>query len=345
MKNILWITPGFAADENDSRCIPPLQLLARQLEQSNSVSLTIIALHYPFKKKPYIWHGIQIYPCFQSGPFQRFKIWRKAIQYIWKICKEKDISVIHSFWLSDAAMLSQWTKLWHKKPHWVTFMGQDVRGGNRYLHLMPVCKMSTIAVSPFQDQVLDKNKGCKSNQIIPWGIDPSEFRFEHSEKVIDVLGVGNLTTLKDYQTFIQLLSNAKSIKPDLTAVLIGDGLERKKLEDLANALDLGDNLKFTGYLSRDEVLKYMARSKVLLHTSTYESFGYVFLEALASGMLIVSRPVGIAKESNYWYVGNDIEELGRALLLAIENYKTSDPVFPYLISATLASYLQVYERA
>lgn len=57
---VLWITPGFASDESDSTCIPPLQDLARALQEQN-IELTIIALDYPFNRKEYHWHGIRVY--------------------------------------------------------------------------------------------------------------------------------------------------------------------------------------------------------------------------------------------------------------------------------------------
>ena len=56
----------------------------------------------------------------------------------------------------------------------------------------------------------------------------------------------------------------------------------------------------------------MSQSNILLHTSTYESFGFVFLEALHSGMHIVSYDVGLAKMSKYWKVCNSKTKLVEA---------------------------------
>lgn len=53
---------------------------------------------------------------------------------------------------------------------------------------------------------------------------------------------------------------------------------------------------------RAEMLKLMARSRVLVHPSRYESQGYVFLEALMQGMSVVSYPVSIASPSERWSV-------------------------------------------
>jgi hypothetical protein len=58
---ILWITPGFASNESDFNCIPPLQLLARALSDQG-VDLQILALNFPHNSKRYFWHGIPVYP-------------------------------------------------------------------------------------------------------------------------------------------------------------------------------------------------------------------------------------------------------------------------------------------
>ena len=59
---VLWITPGFAADESDLNCIPPQQLLAQELLR-RGVDLHIITLEYPFRNEPYRWHGATVYTC------------------------------------------------------------------------------------------------------------------------------------------------------------------------------------------------------------------------------------------------------------------------------------------
>ena len=53
-----------------------------------------------------------------------------------------------------------------------------------------------------------------------------------------------------------------------------------------------DNIQLLGKLSRRQVMNYMAQSKILLHTSSHESQGYMFMEALYCGMTVVSFDVG-----------------------------------------------------
>ena len=344
MKNILWLTPGFAANEKDSRCIPPMQLLAKALQASGQVQLHIIALHYPYLKEPYKWHGISVYPCYQSGKFGRLQIWRRAFRYVRQIRREHQIDMLHSFWLTDAALLGHWLSRLYRLPHWVTLMGQDARRSNQYLRFFPIPKMNTITLSPFHDDQFFSTTGHRATKLIPWGIPPVEQSSPQEKRTIDLLGVGNLIPLKDYATFIRLVVLWKKQQPDIRAVLVGDGPERARLEQLARELGVSEQIAFKGYLPRAEVLALMQQSKILLHPSTYESFGLVFLEALACGMQIVSRSVGIAAKASYWHLGEEEPGLYLGLEQAILSYKQPEVRLPFSLFDNVRSYIDLYEN-
>lgn len=345
MKQILWLTPGFAADENDSRCIPPLQLLAKGLQESAEVKIRIIALHYPYKKEPFFWNGIKVFPCYQTGLMSRIKIWLQVIRYFRQIIQTGQIDVVHSFWLTDAALIGHWLSAYYQLPHWVTLMGQDARPSNRYLRFFPLKKMNTVALSGFHNDQLQQTTGYAAKRIIPWGMEPIKVP-EHSEsRPIDILGVGNLIPLKDYETFVRLVAKYKKSHPEFRAVLIGDGTERSRLEALAKELQVSDQLEFKGYLERAEVLELMQQSKVLLHPSTYESFGFVFLEALACGMKIVSRRVGITAPESYWQIGDDITSLFVALEQVLLSFDQPKIHLPLSLFDNIRAYIDLYHRS
>jgi glycosyltransferase involved in cell wall biosynthesis len=115
-----------------------------------------------------------------------------------------------------------------------------------------------------------KNYGIKPGSVIPAGINPAEFKMPGRIRPIDILSVGSLIPLKQYSLFVEILSMVKQYKPDVHAVLCGKGPEESVLRELICQYDLQDNIVLTGELPHEEVLEFMTKSKIFLHTSSYE---------------------------------------------------------------------------
>jgi len=128
------------------------------------------------------------------------------------------------------------------------------------------------------------------------------------------------------------------------AVLVGEGSERGNLEALAKKLNAEKLFTFAGALSREETIALMKRSKILLHASRYESFGYVFAEALAAGMKIVSYPVGCAAASPRWQLAQKKEDLPEAVHRFLEESFRAEPEVPFTMGDTAAAYISVYRE-
>ena len=78
--------------------------------------------------------------------------------------------------------------------------------------------------------------------------------------------------------------------PNTKFVLIGDGVERPKLEDMAVRMGLGDAIVFLG--SRKDVPELLASSDLFVLPSWAEGLPNSVLEAMASGLPIVATHVG-----------------------------------------------------
>ncbi len=105
----------------------------------------------------------------------------------------------------------------------------------------------------------------------------------------DFLFVGRLIPEKGVDFLLRALAVLKAEIPDFRAVIVGDGPERGKLENLSRELGLNENVLFTGFL-RDyaDVIALMKSSKVFTFPSRREGFGMVVLEAMASGLPVVT---------------------------------------------------------
>ncbi|WP_297494956.1 glycosyltransferase family 4 protein [Thermococcus sp.] len=161
--------------------------------------------------------------------------------------------------------------------------------------------------------------------LVPNGIDINLIRsVKPAELKSDFIFVGRLIPEKGVDFLLTSLALLKGEFPDFRAIIVGDGPERRKLELLARELGIKKNVIFTGFLEdyRD-VLSLMKASKVFAFPSRREGFGLVVMEAMASGIPVVTveHPMNASKylvESgkNGFIVDNSPKAFAQALLRA-----------------------------
>ncbi len=89
---------------------------------------------------------------------------------------------------------------------------------------------------------------------------------------------------------------------DFRYTIVGDGHDRARLEMLAGELQLGERVRFTGFVNQAELLDHYAHSDLMVLASSltrdsHEGFGIVYLEAAASGVPSLAARVGGAAEA------------------------------------------------
>lgn len=316
-KHILILIPGFASDETDSSCIPPVQDFLKAYKSIYEKDIiTIISFQYPYTKNKNSWHGINVWNAGgRNKKLLKPFVWQRVKRYFKLIHEKEKVSIIHAFWLGECAYIGKQLADQYQIPFFITLMGQDVLKKNKYLSKSLFKNTPTIALSKNHAEIYYANSGKKATTLIPWGINLNEKK--HEKKIYDIIGVGSLNKLKNYNLFINLIHEIRKIKPDMKALLIGDGDEKIALEQQIKRLELDKNITLLGQIKREEVLEFMNKSKILLHTSSYESFGYVFVEALSRGNIIVSLNVGCATPSTNWLVAENNEGLLKLVIKAL----------------------------
>jgi glycosyltransferase involved in cell wall biosynthesis len=93
---------------------------------------------------------------------------------------------------------------------------------------------------------------------------------------------GRLAGVKNYPLLLETLAQLAEAE----AWILGDGPDRGALERLAASLGVASRVRFWGFQANP--WQFIARADVFVLTSTYEGFGNVIVEAMASGTPVVA---------------------------------------------------------
>jgi len=90
---------------------------------------------------------------------------------------------------------------------------------------------------------------------------------------------------------VNLIVEAFSKMPDKKLVVVGSGPDKEKIKSLA-----GKNVEFTGYLTSEELNKYLGKAKAFLFAAE-EDFGITIVESQACGTPVIAYKTGGASET------------------------------------------------
>lgn len=105
----------------------------------------------------------------------------------------------------------------------------------------------------------------------------------------------------------------------------GDGSTKNSLEELAKEINIDEQVNFLGALSREQVSEEMRKCDAFALPSEHETFGVVYIEALACGKPVIGANNGGAEDIIEEYNGiiankNDVDSIKDALIEIKENY-------------------------
>lgn len=105
-----------------------------------------------------------------------------------------------------------------------------------------------------------------------------------------VLCVARLVPAKGQRFAIEALAQLVPHLPHIKLILVGEGPDRQKLTQLADALGVTQYLSILG--SRSDVPDLLAATDIYLQPSIKEGFCIAFLEAMASGLVCIGTRTG-----------------------------------------------------
>lgn len=114
--------------------------------------------------------------------------------------------------------------------------------------------------------------------------EPSSHRWLHEPGVRVIVGIGRLVPQKDFPTL--LAAFARLGRAETRLLILGEGEERARLQQLAAELGVADRCELAGFALNP--LPSLRDASVMVMSSIYEGFGNVLVEALAAGVPVVS---------------------------------------------------------
>ena len=250
----------------------------------------------------------------------------------------RDYSVIHAHIAHNMASVCALVGRMLGKPVFVKITGpHELVGGildpnpdlASRLRKAAILRATTMhAISGRIRQVLI-DRGFKAERVLwlPNGVDTNRFSRRPREAALraklcgDARLVGvcaaRLVAEKDHELLLHAWSDALGKSSDVKLVLVGDGVLREPLRDLAARLGITDQVVFAGHA--DDVAPYLSIADFALLTSRGEGLSNSLLEYMAMGLPVVGSRVSgtedyvVTGQTGWLFESGRRDELARAL--------------------------------
>jgi glycosyltransferase involved in cell wall biosynthesis len=161
-------------------------------------------------------------------------------------------------------------------PPWRRAITDTLRRADAVVYLSPLLmRLGIEAAGPHQAHV------------IPLAIDVYNDLRPHRAPAFTVSTAARLIERKKVHVLIEAFAAFCHDAPEARLVVIGDGSERPRLENLAAQLGVSSAVEFTGHLTHREVVTRIAESHVFMLPSVRESLGTVYFEAMSQRVPVV----------------------------------------------------------
>lgn len=160
----------------------------------------------------------------------------------------------------------------------------------------------------------------KNIHIIPTGIEVERFfeenvdkklvqtlsrKLEFQKKDFKLIFVGRLAAEKNVEFLLKAHQRLIKNCPNIKLLIVGDGPDKEKYEQLAKELQIDKNVIFNGKASWEEIPYYYHCADLFVTASTTETQGLTVIEAMSAGKV----PVCIKDESFLGTVTNELNGL------------------------------------
>jgi len=218
--------------------------------------------------------------------------------------------VVHCFFGIPTGVLAAYPAL-RRRPWVLSVRGSDVPGHSPdisrivYGVVTPVVRrvwkaMDAVVCNSdaLRDEVLAVSPGLAVD-VIPNGIDTSRFfpaPQRPRERPLTVLYAGRLIPLKQVNLLVRALATPALSAAGVRLRVVGDGVEAPALRALASELGVAARVHFVGEVPYADIPGEYRRADLYAQLSVVEGMSNTIVEAMASGLPIITSPAGNARD-------------------------------------------------
>lgn len=237
-------------------------------------------------------HGWNLFPKFLEGTQWQWKqaAFRLFENYIAQYGKPDLLHAQSALWGGVAAnFLSKHFSIpYIISEHRDNFLYETLNLGSKQTWINPLLKtaFSTAANVTTVSNFLKKGvlRYVDRVEVIPNFVDTDRFTPQKKDRkdFFTFLTVGNLVASKNIDLLLDAYAMMRAEMNNVLLQIIGDGPERKALEN--KAIRLGVPVQFMGSIMRDQIRNLYGKADAFVLPSQVETFGIVFVEAMAMGL-------------------------------------------------------------
>jgi len=227
-------------------------------------------------------------------------LYLRALPQLRRVIREHQPDVLHAHYASGYGLIGALSGF---QPFLLSAWGSDVV---HFPTISPIhrCMIrfvlkkarKVLSTSRFMTGYIERLAGVQA-EIIPFGIDTRVFYPMNHQKNEHTLVIGTIKKMKpeySLHTLVNAFELVREMLPGepLHLMLVGDGKERARLEEMVRSKGLEPFVEFCGYQPYARVARYHNRLDIYVNVSLEESFGVSVLEASACGRPVVASDVG-----------------------------------------------------
>lgn len=174
-----------------------------------------------------------------------------------------------------------------------------------------------------------------------------------------VLYVGRVDPEKSLSNVVSAFAGVLDRVPEAQLVIVGDGTDRRHLQDLAQALGIEKSVHFPGRIYPPDIMEIYRTATLFVTASETETQGIVLIEAAATGLPLVAVDAGAVRElcqhkkNGILCHPGDVTEITNAIVKVLKNpeiqmrygAESLEVAKKHDLNRTLQRFVEIYQEA